>query len=99
MGVISLISLTFTVFVVDRFFVSKIVKLSIDVDNVKDPKNPTNKLSVTGKDEISRVALSINNLLEEITKKKEEYKKQSEELKLKGRRFGKIPESDGWERT
>lgn len=72
----------FVLILINKFVISKITKLNKDVSLVKDPNNPKNKLDVKGNDEFANLAISINQMLDGITKSEEDLKKTDEELKL-----------------
>ena len=63
-----------------KFVISKIIKLNKDVNLVKDPNNPKNKLDVMGNDEFATVAININKMLDDIAKSGEDLKKTDEKL-------------------
>jgi len=65
----------------DKFVVSKIVKLNNDLGSVNNPDNSKNKLEVRGNDEFANVALNINSMLDDIAKSEESLKKTDDELR------------------
>jgi sensor domain CHASE-containing protein len=78
--ILTLITLGLALWLINVLIISKITKLSSEVNQVTDYTNPKQRLTVAGEDEFASVAVSINNMLDEITKSEGSYKKQSEEL-------------------
>jgi sensor domain CHASE-containing protein len=65
----------------DKFVVSKIVKLNNDLGSVNNPDNSKNKLEVRGNDEFANVASNVNKMLDDIAKSEESLKKSDDELR------------------
>lgn len=78
---VSLLALFFGFLMLNQLIISKITKLNKDVNLVKDPNNPKNKLDVLGNDEFATLASNINKMLDDITKSDETLKKSDEELR------------------
>jgi PAS domain S-box-containing protein len=66
-----IVSLMFVM--VERVVVSRVVKLDDDVEQIGKGSDPGKRIPITGKDEISTLAMSINKMLSGLEKAQAEY--------------------------
>jgi PAS domain S-box-containing protein len=62
------VSLGVTLFLANKFIVSKLTKLVMDVEAIKNPTNSKERLEVVGNDEFTPLAKSFNSLLDDLDK-------------------------------
>lgn len=79
--ILCLSSVVLVLVLLNKFVVSKIVKLNHDLGSVNNPDNSKNKLEVRGNDEFANVASNVNKMLDDIIKSEESLKKTDNELR------------------
>lgn len=70
-----------SIWLIENQVLSRILQLNNDVTLIKSSKNPSNHVVVDGKDEISHLSNSINEMLEGLEHSREEERKAQDELK------------------
>ena len=68
LGTVCLLALAFTLILIHTFITQRLMHLSSNLDEVKDPKNPAARLEIEGNDEFSEVAKKVNLILDESEK-------------------------------
>lgn len=79
--VLSVAGVIFVHFLINKFVLSKIIRLNENVDRLKDRNTSVNKLDVKGNDEFANLTANINQLLDYINRSQEDLKKVDEELR------------------
>jgi len=68
LGTVCLIALAFTLILIHVFITKRLMRLSRDLDRVRDPKNPNGRLDTSGTDEFTEIAKKVNQLLDDSEK-------------------------------
>ncbi|MCZ7400589.1 MAG: ATP-binding protein [Candidatus Methanoperedens sp.] len=82
-----------SIWLMEKKVVSRILRLNNDVTLIKNSHNPSKHVVVEGKDEISYLSISINDMLEGIEHSQAEQKKAEDELKKHHDQLEEIVES------
>jgi len=90
---VSLIFGSISVWLVEEQVLSRILRLNNDVTRIKNSENPAKHVVVKGKDEISSLSISINDMLEGLEHSQAEQRKAQDELKRHRDQLEEIVES------
>jgi two-component sensor histidine kinase/sensor domain CHASE-containing protein len=90
---VSLIFSSISIWLIEEEVLSRILRLNKDVTRIKNSKNPSKHVIVEGKDEISYLSNSINDMLEGLEHSQAEQKKSQDELKRNRDHLEEIVES------
>jgi two-component sensor histidine kinase/sensor domain CHASE-containing protein len=90
---VSLIFSSISIWLIEEEVLSRILRLNKDVTRIKNSKNPSKHVIVEGKDEISYLSNSINEMLQGLEHSQAEQKKSQDELKRNRDHLEEIVES------
>jgi two-component sensor histidine kinase/sensor domain CHASE-containing protein len=82
-----------SIWLMEKKVLSRILRLNNDVTRIKNSTNPSKHVVVEGKDEISYLSISINDMLEGIEHSQAEQRKAEDELKKNRDHLEEIVES------